>query len=122
MPHVIVKLWPGKSDAQKKKLAEHVTKAVTSTLHYGAESVSVGIEEVDPRDWTGKVSRHPRQSGNALQKARLWRLAPRLAPFLARPVAQRVNQESEGRRGLAPARVEQVVPRIGRTPIGENAL
>ena len=55
MPHVIVKLWLGKSEAQKKKLAQEVTNAVTSTLHYGAESVSVGIEEVDSRDWTGKV-------------------------------------------------------------------
>ena len=25
MPHVIVKMWPGKSESQKKKLAEEVT-------------------------------------------------------------------------------------------------
>ena len=55
MPHVIVKLWPGKSEQQKKKLAEEVTKAVMSTLHYGEESVSVGIEEVKPQDWTDQV-------------------------------------------------------------------
>jgi 4-oxalocrotonate tautomerase len=40
VPHVIVKLWPGKSEHQKKKLAEKITKAVISTLHYGEESVS----------------------------------------------------------------------------------
>jgi 4-oxalocrotonate tautomerase len=45
MPHVIVKLWLGKSEQQKKKLAKEITKAVVSTLHYGEESVSVGIEE-----------------------------------------------------------------------------
>jgi 4-oxalocrotonate tautomerase len=28
MPHVVVKLWPGKSEQQKKKLAQEVTKAV----------------------------------------------------------------------------------------------
>jgi 4-oxalocrotonate tautomerase len=55
MPHVIVKLWPGKSEQQKKKLAEEVTKAVMSTLNYGEESVSVGIEEVKPQDWTDQV-------------------------------------------------------------------
>ena len=55
MPHVIVKLWPGKSEQQKKKLAEEVTRAVTSTLHCGDESVSVGIEEVAARDWNEKV-------------------------------------------------------------------
>lgn len=55
MPHVIVKLWPGKSEQQKKKFAEEVTKAVMSTLNYGEESVSVGIEEMKPQDWTDQV-------------------------------------------------------------------
>jgi len=55
MPHVIVKLWPGKSEKQKTRLAEEITKAVTSTLNYGDESVSVALEEVDPKDWTEKV-------------------------------------------------------------------
>jgi 4-oxalocrotonate tautomerase len=55
MPHVIVKLWPGKSEQQKKKLAEEITKAITSMLNYGAESVSVGIEEVKANDWTDQV-------------------------------------------------------------------
>jgi len=55
MPHVIVKLWPGKSEQQKKKLAAEITQAVMSTLHYGEESVSVGIQEVKAADWTEQV-------------------------------------------------------------------
>lgn len=55
MPHVIVKLWPGKSELQKQKLAEGVTKLVMSTLDYGAESVSVSLEEITPSDWAEKV-------------------------------------------------------------------
>jgi 4-oxalocrotonate tautomerase len=55
MPHVIVKLWPGKSEQQKKKLAAEITKAVMSTLNYGDESVSVGIEEIKSKDWTEQV-------------------------------------------------------------------
>ena len=55
MPHIIVKLYTGRSDKQKAKLAEEITKAVTSTLNSGAEAVSVGIEDVDPKDWTEKV-------------------------------------------------------------------
>jgi 4-oxalocrotonate tautomerase len=35
MPHVIVKLWPRKSEQQKQKLADEITKAVMTTLHYG---------------------------------------------------------------------------------------
>ena len=55
MPHVIVKLWPGKSEGQKKRLAERITEAVMEELHYGEESVSVAFEEVRSRDWAEKV-------------------------------------------------------------------
>jgi 4-oxalocrotonate tautomerase len=55
MPHVIVKLWPGKSEAQKTRLAEAITKSVMDMLHYGDESVSVALEEVSTRDWAEKV-------------------------------------------------------------------
>jgi len=55
MPHVIVKLWPGESEQQKKNLAAEVTKTVMATLHYGEESVSVAMEEVKAADWTEKV-------------------------------------------------------------------
>lgn len=43
MPHVIVELWPRKSEAQKRHLAERITEAVTDVLHYGNESVSVAM-------------------------------------------------------------------------------
>jgi len=55
MPHVIVKLWPGKSEAQKTRLAEAIVKDVVSALHYGEESVSLAMEEVKPKDWAEKV-------------------------------------------------------------------
>jgi len=32
MPHVIVKLWPGKSEQQKTRLAEAITKDVMEIL------------------------------------------------------------------------------------------
>ena len=55
MPHVIVKLWPGKSDQQKRKLAEGITEAVMTSLGYGEESVSVSLDEVPSGEWTEKV-------------------------------------------------------------------
>lgn len=55
MPHVIVKLWPGKSEQQKTRLAEAITKNVMDILHYGDESVSVAMEEIKPQDWVEKV-------------------------------------------------------------------
>lgn len=57
MPHVIVKLWPGKSEQQKARLAEEIVKEVTRVLNYGDESVSVAFEEVEPQDWAEKVYR-----------------------------------------------------------------
>ena len=48
MPHVIVKLWPRKNEAQEEgRLAEAITRDVPAILSYGDESVSVEIEEVD---------------------------------------------------------------------------
>ena len=55
MPHVIVKLWPGKSEQQKTQLAEAITKDVMNTLHYGEESVSVAFEEIPAQEWAEKV-------------------------------------------------------------------
>src|SRR5207245_9335699 len=55
MPHVIVKLWPGKSKQQKTRLAEAITKDVMVILHYGEQSVSVAMEEVKSQDWVEKV-------------------------------------------------------------------
>lgn len=57
MPHVIVKLWPGKTEAQKSKLADALTRDVMEILNYGEESVSVGIEEVPAGEWASQVYR-----------------------------------------------------------------
>ncbi|MBI1248035.1 4-oxalocrotonate tautomerase [bacterium] len=55
MPHVIVKLWPGKSDEQKRLLAERITEDVMEVFHYGEESISVAFEEVKANEWREKV-------------------------------------------------------------------
>ena len=55
MPHVIVKLWPGKSDEQKAQLTEAIVRDVMAILHSGDESVSVAFQEVAPEDWTKQV-------------------------------------------------------------------
>jgi len=57
MPDVIVKLWPGKSEQQKKRPAEAITRDVTSILLYGEESVSVAMEEIKPDEWAEKMCR-----------------------------------------------------------------
>jgi len=49
MPHVIVRLWPGKSEQQKTRLAEEIAKDVMDVLKYGEESVSVAIAKSNHR-------------------------------------------------------------------------
>jgi 4-oxalocrotonate tautomerase len=55
MPHVLVKLYAGRSDQQKGKLAAAITKAVMATLNLEDESISVAIEDVAPEQWVEKV-------------------------------------------------------------------
>ena len=54
-PHVIVKLYPGRSEQQKIRLTEAIVKDVVSIIKCGEESVSVAIEEIKPEDWAEKV-------------------------------------------------------------------
>ena len=55
MPHVIVKMHSGRSEQLKARLAQEITKAVTSTLNLPDDSVSVALEDVAPSDWTEQV-------------------------------------------------------------------
>lgn len=55
VPHIIVKLWTGKSQQQKQRLADAITRDVTEHLGYGDESVSVAFEEIAAADWKKKV-------------------------------------------------------------------
>jgi 4-oxalocrotonate tautomerase len=55
MPHIVVKMISGRTDEQKARLAEEVTKAVMSALNCAEKSVSVAVEDVASADWTEKV-------------------------------------------------------------------
>lgn len=55
MPHVVVKLHSGRTEQQKARLADEITKAVVGALKCDETRISVGIEDVKPEDWTEKV-------------------------------------------------------------------
>jgi 4-oxalocrotonate tautomerase len=55
MPHVIVKLLSGRSEQQKAKIVDEVTRVVMATTENDADAVSVGIEDVERGDWVEKV-------------------------------------------------------------------
>ena len=63
MPHVIVKMYSGRSEEQKRKLAEAVMNAVMAVTGNGEESISVRIEDVAPSNWTEKVYKPDIENG-----------------------------------------------------------
>jgi 4-oxalocrotonate tautomerase len=55
VPHVAVKMYPGRTPAQKQALAEAITRAVMEVAGSSESSVSVSIEDVAPADWVETV-------------------------------------------------------------------
>ena len=55
MPHVNVRLYPGRSEEQKRALTERIVDAFHETMGIEATWVSVVIEEVEPDDWNTAV-------------------------------------------------------------------
>lgn len=55
MPHIIVKLWPGRNDEIKNKLAKRIAHTVAEELNVDMEDVSVAIEEISREEWGEKV-------------------------------------------------------------------
>lgn len=55
MPHISVKLWPGKTTAQKQALSDAIVENVKTILGSADESVSVAFEEIQPENWSSHV-------------------------------------------------------------------
>lgn len=55
MPHIIVKLWPGKSDEQKQKLADAIVNDFVTIAGCKESSLSVAFEEIKQEDWAEEV-------------------------------------------------------------------
>ena len=58
MPHIIIKMYPGRTPEQKKKLVEAITDSFVRIAGTKESSISVDIVEVTPEEWPGKVYRH----------------------------------------------------------------
>jgi 4-oxalocrotonate tautomerase len=55
MPHVNVRIYAGRSDEDKARLAEAIGQALILTLGSSERSISVVIEDVAPDDWMAEV-------------------------------------------------------------------
>ena len=57
MPHISIKMYPGRNEEQKIKLADEIVKDVVAIAKCNERSVSVSIEEVEEEEWAEKVYR-----------------------------------------------------------------
>ncbi len=55
MPHVKVKMWPGRSEEEKTKLANSILNAVKDIIGCSGDYVTVAIEEVPQEKWFDEV-------------------------------------------------------------------
>ena len=55
MPQIIVKMHPGRSDADKTAMAAPVALALHETMGHDVENISVAIDEVEPSAWMTSV-------------------------------------------------------------------
>ena len=55
MPHIIVKLNPGRSDEQKRRLTEEIVKDVAAIAKCDQSAVSVAFEEIKKEDGADMV-------------------------------------------------------------------
>jgi 4-oxalocrotonate tautomerase len=55
MPHVSVKMYPGRSEKEKAELAEAIAQDVIEIIGAGRNSISVAIEEIPSQAWKEKV-------------------------------------------------------------------
>jgi len=64
MPHIVVKMFPGRTPEQKAELAQALTKTMMETLGTPEPAISVAIEDVEKGDWMEKVAK-PEISGKS---------------------------------------------------------
>jgi len=55
MPHVAIKLFPGKTEEQKVELTEAIRQSVLTIFKSTDESISIAFEEIDPKNWIEAV-------------------------------------------------------------------
>jgi 4-oxalocrotonate tautomerase len=51
MPHVIIKLWPGRTAEQKTDLCNKITEALKTAVDATDSSISIAIEEIPKEKW-----------------------------------------------------------------------
>lgn len=69
MPHVIVKLFPGRSEEQKEQMTKEIANTILSVTGCKEKSISIAFEEVEKENWVEEVYKpHIQNKDNILYK------------------------------------------------------
>lgn len=55
MPHIIIKLYPGRSEEKKQQLSDRIVKDVMEAIGCEEKSISVAFEEIPKEKWNEEV-------------------------------------------------------------------
>lgn len=55
MPHVIIKMYPGRTEEQKERLSDSIVKSLIEIAGCEEKTISIGIEEIPQEDWAQTV-------------------------------------------------------------------
>lgn len=61
MPHIEIRMYPGRSPERKAALAEKLCLACAEALSLPRSEVSVSVADVKPEDWDAAVSHIPEE-------------------------------------------------------------
>ena len=66
MPHVNIKLYPGRTHEQKQALTQLIIEAIDDTLGVGSKYVTVAFEEIPQEAWHDQVVKPELEDKKAL--------------------------------------------------------
>ena len=55
MPHIVVKMYKGRTEEQKQELTKAISDALINTISCSEDHVSIAIEEYDKEKWGAEV-------------------------------------------------------------------
>ena len=55
MPHIAIKMYPGRDEETKKRLAQAILETASKELNRGKEHFSVSIEDIPQENWKEAV-------------------------------------------------------------------
>jgi 4-oxalocrotonate tautomerase len=68
MPHISVKMYTGRTEEQKQKMAEAIKASVMDAINCPGDYISVAIEEYAPEDWNPVFDKEIRNNPNLVIK------------------------------------------------------